>query len=380
MILPKSPRLRIGLLATEMATRGGVQSFMQRISEVISSVVADDQDAQGYCLSLNDSTDALRQHLAIPTNLDVWGAAGAKSRLVIYVLTKLPKTDVLFVGHLGVGPVAYFLKLIGRVRHYYVILHGIEAWRRVTPLKRLALKSAVRLIATTNFTAEEFGRQNGIPNDHFAVIPLCADERQVAPSPAFRLEGGFKLLCVARQNSTERYKGFEHIFEALVKMRGMYPQLHLNIVGEGEDQPRLKAIADDFGITDKVTFWGRLSDADLASAYQQCDLFVMPSKCEGFGIVFLEAMRHGKPCVGGKHGGTPDVIVHGHSGYLVEYGNVSSLAETIGLLVDDTELKRQLGLAGKALVESKFSTSTFRGAYTALIQWSTKSKVIEEKI
>lgn len=378
MIPPKSPRLQIGLLATEMATSGGVQSFMQRISEVISSVVADDHEVLGYCLSLNDSTNALRQHLAIPSNLDVWGAMGAKSKLLAYVLTKLPKTDVLFVGHLGVGPVAYFLKLIGRVRQYYVILHGIEAWRPVTPLKRFALKGAARIIATTNFTVEECGRCNCIPNDHFLVIPLCADERKIMPSSVFRLEGGFKLLCVARQNSTERYKGFEHIFEALVLMRVTYPQLHLNIVGEGEDQPRLKAIADNFGITDKVTFWGRLSDGDLAAAYQQCDLFVMPSKSEGFGIVFLEAMRYGKPCIGGKHGGTPDVIAHGHSGYLVEYGNVSSLAEAIGLLVDDTELKRQMGLVGKALVGSRFSTSAFRNSYTALIHWPTYKKAIEE--
>ena len=374
MTQPRFSKQRIGLLATEMTTRGGVQSFMLRVSELISGAMEEEQAVKGYCVSLNDSTDAMRQHAAIPDNLDVWGAMSSKRRLLVHVFTKVPKTEVLFVGHLGAGPVAYLLKVLGRVREYYVILHGIEAWKSVTPLKRLALLDATKIIVTTRYTAEECGRLNGIPADRFSVIPLCADERLVSPSPDFNLKGEFRLLCVARQDSTERLKGIEHILEVLSSLRITHPHLHLNLVGDGNDQSRYRGIAANLGLTDQVTFWGRLPDEELAAAYQQCDIFVMPSKKEGFGIVFLEAMRHGKPCVGGNHGGTPDVIEHERSGYLVNYGDVKSLANIIRRLADDEGLKREMGLAGKVLVETKFSRSAFKAAYFKLISASGSAK------
>jgi glycosyltransferase involved in cell wall biosynthesis len=361
-------RRRIGLLATEMATHGGVQSFMQRVSEVIGGAVAGGQAMKGYCFSLNDNSEALRRHPAIPANLDLWGAARSKKRLITHALLKVPRTDVLFVGHLGAGPVAHVMKRLGRVHHYYVILHGIEAWKRVALLDRRALMGARKIIATTRYTAEECGRLNGIPADHFTVIPLCADERSITPSPTFRLDGGFKLLCVARQDATERHKGFEHIFAALAELLETHPQVHLNLVGDGNDQPSLRKIATGMGIEDKVTFWGRLPEADLAAAYQECDVFVMPSRKEGFGIVFLEAMRYGKPCIGGNHGGTPDVIEHGRSGYLVEYGDVSSLTECIRRLADESALREALGLRGAELIEERFSFRSFATSYRELLQ------------
>lgn len=367
MTKPDRAMRRIGLLATEMATHGGVQSFMQRVAEVISGVVEQDPTAQGYCLSLNDSTEALQRHPATPGNLDCWGADRSKKRLISYAITSMPKTDALFVGHLGAGPVAYAMKLIRRVRDYYVILHGIEAWKRVSALDRRALMGAKKIIATTRYTAEECGRHNAIPADRFTVIPLCADERPVTPSPDFQLNGDFKLLCVARQDAAERYKGIEHVFAALAHLRPSHPGIHFNLVGDGNDQPRLKALAQEMGVQENVTFWGRLSDGDLAAAYQQCDVYVMPSSREGFGIVFLEAMRHGKPCIGGNHGGTRDVIEHGRSGYLVEYGDVEALTRYLRELAGDPKLRQLIGANGAELVQLRFSHNSFKSDYCSLL-------------
>jgi glycosyltransferase involved in cell wall biosynthesis len=93
----------------------------------------------------------------------------------------------------------------------------------------------------------------------------------------------------------------------------------------------------------------------------------MPSKKEGFGIVFLEAMRSGKPCIGGNHGGTPDVIEHGKSGFLVEYGNIDELANQIRVLADDPALRQTMGERGRALVADKFSLRNFQGVYEELM-------------
>jgi glycosyltransferase involved in cell wall biosynthesis len=253
------------------------------------------------------------------------------------------------------------------VRDYHVILHGIEAWRRVPYLDRLALRSAKHIIATTYYTAQECAKHNNLAQDRFRVIPLCADERNITPSATFRLNGEFKLLCVARQDAMERYKGFEHIFEALVILRPTHPNIHLNMVGTGDDQVRLKSVTRDLGVADMVTFWGALSDEDLAAAYRECDVYVMPSKKEGFGIVFLEAMRYGKPCIGGNHGGTPDVIEHGKNGYLVEWGAVEMMAAHIGDLAVNDSLRHSMGAAGRDRLLTKFSRLMFINRYSDLV-------------
>jgi glycosyltransferase involved in cell wall biosynthesis len=362
----------IGLLASEVCTRGGVQSFMLRIADVIADSLGKGYASKDYCISLNDSCSDLSKHPAMPDTLAVWGAARSKKRLIIHAMLDAPRTDVLFVGHLGLAPVAYLMKKLGRVRRYHVILHGIEAWKRVAVIDRLALRAATNIVATTRFTAEECARHNGLSSKHFRVIPLCADERKIDPSPSFNLHGEFKLLCVARQDARERYKGFEHVFDAIGRLVPAHPRIHLNLVGTGNDQEGLKAEAKKHRVHDQVTFWGVLSDEELAAAYQQCDVFIMPSKKEGFGIVFLEAMRHGKPCIGGNHGGTPDVIEHERSGYLVEYGDVESICRYLSRLEQDKEQRLRLGKRGLELVLGRFSVSAFRHGYKLLMQSDSK--------
>jgi glycosyltransferase involved in cell wall biosynthesis len=86
----------------------------------------------------------------------------------------------------------------------------------------------------------------------------------------------------------------------------------------------------------------------------------MPSRAEGFGIVFLEAMAFGKPVIGGKHGGTPDVVRDGVTGFLVEYGDVDGLAARILSLLQDEGLQKQMGQAGRQYMEENFTFTHFQ--------------------
>lgn len=236
---------RIGLLASEVSTRGGIQSFMLRIAEVIGGLVKENLASGGICISLNDSTKALRQHPAMPSAVDVWGGSRSKLNLIVYTLKIKSPIDVLFVGHVAMAPLAFALKVLGKTNAYYVILHGIEAWHSVSFLERRALLGAKGIIATTRYTSEECARHNNIPADRFHIIPLCADERNVIPSAQFKLNGTFKLLCVARQDASERYKGFEQLFHALALLKASHPGIHLNLVGDGDDQTRLKEVTHE---------------------------------------------------------------------------------------------------------------------------------------
>ncbi len=360
-------RRRVALLATEMCTPGGVQAYMLRIAEALAPNPGPD-DHELHCVSLNDATEALRRHPSLRHCASLRGAARSKWRLLGHLLA-LPRADTLVVGHLGPAPLGWLMKAAGRITRYFLVLHGVEAWRRVPWSERWAARRADAVIATTSYTAREFARLNGIERNCLHILPLCADERHLVaggPSGTFRLAGAFKLLCVARQDASERYKSFEMLFEALARIQDA-PLPHLNLVGTGDDQPRLRAITSELGIQDRVTFWGVLDDAQLANAYEDCDVFVMPSKKEGFGIVFLEAMLHGKPCIGGAHGGTPEVIEHGRSGYLVEYGDVDALVHYLLALRADPDLRRKLGARGRELATTRFSAAAFRERWRSLV-------------
>jgi phosphatidyl-myo-inositol dimannoside synthase len=101
--------------------------------------------------------------------------------------------------------------------------------------------------------------------------------------------------------------------------------VRLRVMGQGDDLPRLRQLADDLGLPGAVEFLGFVSDEELQAQLRQCALFALPSKKEGFGLVFLEAMAQGRPCLGAQAGGIPEVLTP-ETGILVEYGDVAQIA------------------------------------------------------
>ena len=133
------------------------------------------------------------------------------------------------------------------------------------------------------------------------------------------------ILVVTRLLAADRYKGVQTIIEAMPAVRAAIPAAQLRIVGRGDDLPRLRGIAAQLGVTDTVTFTGFVEDAQLQRELDECRLFALPSRKEGFGLVFLEAMARSRPCLGARAGGVPEVISE-ESGVLIEYGDIPGIA------------------------------------------------------
>jgi glycosyltransferase involved in cell wall biosynthesis len=137
---------------------------------------------------------------------------------------------------------------------------------------------------------------------------------------------------VGRLNAADAAKGFDTLIEAMVLVRQNHPKATLRIVGGGDDEPRLRALANRHGLTEVITFTGIIDDASLQAEYTACDIFALPSRKEGFGLVFLEAMIHGKPCLGARAGGVPEVI-NERVGVLADYGNIPEISAAVTDLV-----------------------------------------------
>ena len=117
----------------------------------------------------------------------------------------------------------------------------------------------------------------------------------------------------------------DHLIEALPAIRAGIPDAILRVVGRGDDLPRLQTLRNRLGLRSAVEFLGYLDDRRLTAEFQACRLFALPSEREGFGLVYLEAMACGRPCLGARAGGAPEVITP-ETGVLVEFGDVPGIA------------------------------------------------------
>lgn len=266
-----------------------------------------------------------------------------------------PTPQVAVALHVHVAPVT--LPLLARGTRLVVMLHGIEAWQMLTGPRRTAIARASLLLANSAFTAKMFCAANyaWASNRPIAVCHLGIPDA-VGPTAAW-CDGGYALI-VGRMSAGERYKGHDELLDAWPHVLARHPGAKLIVVGDGNDRPRLEAKAAEFGLRGAVQFLGRVSDVALCGLYRGARYFVMPSRGDGFGLVYLEAMRAAKACIAGNDGGA-EVVRDGKTGLIVDPQDRSALVSALCTLEGDLGLRRAFGLAGRARFLAHFTEEKF---------------------
>jgi phosphatidylinositol alpha-1,6-mannosyltransferase len=267
------------------------------------------------------------------------------------------RSSWLFHSHLGVARVQQYIpRALGRP--YAVFLHGIEVWSPLAASDRRLLDEAALVITNSEHTSRRAREANPwLPP--VAVCPLAygsaADVPATTNSPAAPV-----VLTVARMASTERYKGHDQLIDALPALHRDVPGARLIFVGTGDDVVRLQKKARELGVDGHVTFTGFLSDTSLREAYREAAVFAMPSRGEGFGLTYLEAMSAGLPCVGSRQDAASEIIEDGRTGYLVDQDDVAGLADRLRRLLSDPSLRAELGAHGQERWAREFTYEQFR--------------------
>jgi glycosyltransferase involved in cell wall biosynthesis len=176
------------------------------------------------------------------------------------------------------------------------------------------------------------------------------------------------ILTVGRWDPAERYKGADTLISALPHVLRTVPDVVLVLVGEGEDRPRLEQLARDSGVADHIYFLFGRTQEELFACYAHCDVFALPSRGEGFGLVFLEAMACAKPAIGGAHGGTPDVIEDGVTGLLVPHGDAALLSSALESLLADPSRAYEMGARGRERVQAAYTFDRFQTGLSRAMQ------------
>lgn len=150
-------------------------------------------------------------------------------------------------------------------------------------------------------------------------------------------------------------KGHASLIRAVASLKPDFPSVILEIIGSGPEQRKLEELAGALECADRVRFLGRRSRRETATAMRHCRIFALPSRYEGLGCVYLEAMSTGKPVIGCRGQGIAEVIQHGSNGFLVGPDNEKELALAISMLLRDELRRKNLGRAARDMIVGGFT-------------------------
>ena len=171
------------------------------------------------------------------------------------------------------------------------------------------------------------------------------------------------VLCIAAHNEK---KGLDVLLRAFARIAKVQRQLKLVLVGDGPLREELEVLAGALQLNSQVNFAGSQERGKVADLLHGCEVFVLPSRSEPFGIAIIEAMACGKPVVATRTGGIPEIIEHGQDGLLVEPDNPGELADAIQSLLNNPKLGAALGAKGRIKVGERFLWENTGSAYERL--------------
>lgn len=281
-------------------------------------------------IALNDGmidSTTLRPY-STSTALSGWEVCDrGKLRFIRGTLRMSARTRLIICGHVAQLPVAWLASIIRPKLRYVLVAHGIEVWRPFGFWQRRALQGAWKIFCVSAFTRAELLGRVRLDPARVVVLPNALDPvfDRIISGSAPAVADSPVILTVSRLAAADSYKGIDHLIAAMPAILKTIPAARLRIVGRGDDLPRLKTLVAEHQVAHAVDFAGYVNDEQLRREFAACRLFALPSQKEGFGLVYLEAMAQGKPCIVAQAGGAPEVISP-ESGIAVPYGDVPALA------------------------------------------------------
>lgn len=235
---------------------------------------------------------------------------------------------------------------------YVVSVHGLDAFSTVQVTGRAGewcgrisqrvYRHARRVICISEHVREQVLERTG-RDCRTSVVYNGVNPELFSPADHGAEDG----LTVVSVGNLIPIKGHELLVHAAALLAPEFPDLRWEIIGDGAERGRLQALAAELQVKDRVWFRGRQSRKQVAAAMQGCTLFALPSRYEGLGCVYLEAMSCGKPVIGCREQGIAEIIQHGSNGFLVGPGNEKELTLAIGILLRDPRRRASLGILAR---------------------------------
>jgi glycosyltransferase involved in cell wall biosynthesis len=319
------------------STTGGIQAFSRYL---IDAVRAEAFSKYFRALIKNDLPDDIPDKRALH-NFNAYGNWPLRLRSARFTLGCMryawrERPGLIVSTHLNFGPLAMLVRRSFGAP-YILVAHGIDAWGITNASRKRALLKADLTLAVSNYTRNRLIHDVGLDANRVKILPntFAAERFAIAPKPPQLLRRyGLQpetpvILTVCRLAETECYKGYDQIIKAMPEIMRFVPNARYLLVGKGSDRPRIEKLIAEVGVQAAVILAGFVPDEELAEHYNLCDIFAMPSRAEGFGIVYLEALACGKPVLAGNKDGSRDALADGELGLLVNPDDTAEIATEI---------------------------------------------------
>ncbi len=333
-IMPKKPNEILFLNLYAFSLTGGVEKVSRKFIYALGKLFPD-STWSSYSM-YDDHKDTDNRYIA-PEKYRTF--KGAKFAFVIASFLKGLRSRTIILSHLNLLPVARLITAVKPRQKVVMFAHGIEVWDELPAWKTKFLRKKVQIWAVSNFTREKMIMQHHIAPQQIMVLNNCLSPFLKLPQnfekPAYLLDKYEinsqvpVIFTLNRLSASEKYKGYDRVITALGKLKQQQHQAFTYILAGKADETeriRLTKLIEANNLVNEVKMIGYLSEEELTPHFLLSDLFIMPSKGEGFGIVFIEAAAHGCKVIGGNLDGSTDALLNGKLGQLI---NPSEEAEIL---------------------------------------------------
>lgn len=308
---------------------GGIEKVARLAGMALGELSAEEQGAFTLYSAYDKTTDCDPKYIQ-PAAFRGFG--GNRLAFIWQSIRRGRKASIVLLSHSNLLPVGYAIKLLSPATKLVLFAHGIEVWPEAAAWKRHMLKRCDRILAVSRFTCDTMLQVHGLQAAKLTVLNNCIDPflppLHVGKKPELLERYGFTaedkiLLTLTRLSAKERYKGYDEVLMAVKALESSHPDLRYLIVGKAdrEERERLERFIRQQGLQNRVVLAGFVPDSELPAHFALADTFIMPSRKEGFGIVFIEALYYGLPVIAGNSDGSVDALGGGAFGLLVNPTN-----------------------------------------------------------
>lgn len=352
---------------------GGIEKVCKVVCKALDELKAELPIHTLKVLSMYDSGNDIDKKYLAPSYFA--GYSQQKMRFTKDAFTNGIGSRVVILSHINLLSIGVLIKLFSPKTKLLLFAHGIEIWGPLSRIRKIMLKKCDLILSVSQFTKTKMLEQYGLSNDKVVVLNNCIDPYLPPPvttgkDALLQQQYGFTsdslvLMTLTRLSSKELYKGYDHVLFSIDHLKDLYPNIKYLIVGryDEEEKKRLDGIISMHDLQQYVVFTGYIKDEDMARHYSLADIYVMPSKKEGFGIVFIEAMHYGLPVIAGSKDGSADALCNGKLGVLVNPDSQDEINEAVKKVIGN----REKYLPNKELLLECFSYSAYTNKLKQLL-------------
>ena len=331
------PQKILFLTLKTFSLTGGIEKVCRCLAMVLTSIASKEQQVRMISLC-DDCADVQEKYF--PRQY-FKGFNNNKLKFSIIALRQALKSDILILSHINLLAIAFLAKKIRPEKRIILFAHGIEVWRPIRTWKRRFIQRHVEIWAVSDYTSEQMQNLHHITKSHIEILNNCLDPFITIPSSFDKPKGLLKryqlnidqpvLFTLTRLSSSELYKGYDLVIKAIPKLLEQFPTLTYLIAGKADqlEKKRIDTLIADLNLEKHVILVGFLPDEELTDHFLLADVFVMPSRKEGFGIVFIEAAACGCSVIAGNQDGSVDALLNGDLGQLIDPTDQTAITEAI---------------------------------------------------